>query len=84
MRSNLEAILSCKGFVEVLWSTLPSMLNVTLIFASFVLTLEILGLCAEEKWPVRWLYQLCITIGGFLMFIVATMRILPYLRTVWT
>ena len=84
MRSNLEAMLSCKGFVEVLWSTLPSMLNVTLIFASFVLTLEILGLCAEEKWPVRWLYQLCFTIGGFLMFIVAKMILLPYLWTVWT
>ena len=82
MRSNLEGMLPSKGFVEVLWRNLPSILNVTLIFASFVLTLEILGLCAEEKWPVRWLYRLCVTINGFFMFIVAKMITLHYLWTV--
>ena len=83
MRSYFEGMLSCKGFVEVLWRTLPSILNVILIFASFVLIL-ILGLCTEETWPVRWLCRLCITISGFLMFIVAKMIILPYLWTVLT
>ena len=84
MRSSFEWIWSCQVLFQLQRRTLISVLTVIIPFGSFVLTLEMLGLYAEEKYHFIWLCRLCITIGGLLVFSVAKITILPSLSIVWT
>ena len=84
IRSFFERMWSYKGFLNALWRTLSSILTVIVPLGSFVLTLEMLGLYTKEKYPFIWLCRLCITITGFLVFIVPKMTIFHSLWIVWT
>ena len=80
--SSLNKMWCRKGLPGVLWRTLSSIFSSIAVLTLFTKTFESLGVCTEELWPCgwplpviwrtpfKWLWLLCITMTGLLVFII--------------